>query len=821
MNITNHNKTAIIAGDMQVTYQMLIRNILAYSEQFPEVNGERMVIFGENRTEWIYAFYAAWQNGYIPVPVDFMSAPADIAYIINDCKPSIVFCSETLLPTLNEAIITTSISPSVILFENVNLINNDTEKELKSAFGPDDTAVIIYTSGTTGSPKGVMLTYDNLQVNVQGVTQDVKIFSKTDRVLILLPLHHIFPLMGSMIAPLESGGTVVISPSLSPEDIAKSLYQNKVTLVIGVPRFYNMLRKGIKEKINKSSLARALFLIASVARSKQLSKFLFKTVQKKFGGHIRYLVCGGAALDRETALDLTTLGFEILEGYGMTEAAPMITFTRPGNYIPGSGGHALPVTRIEIRDGEIVASGRNIMKGYYDRPLETSEILKDGWLYTGDLGEIDKKGFVFVTGRKKEIIVLSNGKNINPELIEKAISEKSQYVREAGVFMLNDMIQALIVPDIEKMGADGILDYEHYFRAEVIEKLNKETSPYKRVMKFYLSTVELPKTRLGKVQRFRLAEIASTGNNRDKKPEINWHETDEYKVIREYLEKETGEKVYPTDRLGLDIALDSLSKITLLVFLENSFGVKIPEDKLMNHGTVKDLSSFVNSIKTRSEPETVDWAAILKEKVHLKLPRTQFTLNLINTFSKITLNVFFRIRGEGKSNIPKGPCIIAPNHQSFFDGFFVASFLDSKTMNKTYVYAKEKYWRLPWMRFMASRNNIILMDINKDLKSSLQKMAAVLKKGKNIIIFPEGTRSINGQLGQYKKTFAILSRELNIPVVPVVIDGSHKALPVGAWFPRPFRKVSVKFLQPVYPLNHTYDSLKDTVRQSVSGYLAK
>jgi long-chain acyl-CoA synthetase len=159
------------------------------------------------------------------------------------------------------------------------------------------------------------------------------------------------------------------------------------------------------------------------------------------------------------------------------------------------------------------------------------------------------------------------------------------------------------------------------------------------------------------------------------------------------------------------------------------------------------------------------------------------------------------------------------NHQSFFDGFFVTSFLKAKTMNRTFVYAKEKHWRLPVMRFIANRNNIILMDINKDLKSSLQKMAAVLGKGKNILIFPEGTRSSDGKLGQYKKTFAILSQELNVPVVPVVIDGSHKVLPAGAWFPRPFRKVSVRFLKPVYPLNHTYESLKDLVHNRVAGHL--
>ena len=179
-----------------------------------------------------------------------------------------------------------------------------------------------------------------------------------------------------------------------------------------------------------------------------------------------------------------------------------------------------------------------------------------------------------------------------------------------------------------------------------------------------------------------------------------------------------------------------------------------------------------------------------------------------------------RVKAKGLENLPDQACIIAPNHQSVLDGFLVASFLKRKFMKKTYVYAKEKHFRNPFMRFLANRNNIILVDVNKDLKLSIQKLAEVLKKGKNLMIFPEGTRTLTGKLGEFKQTFAILSQELKVPVVPVAIKGSYDILPSGSRFPRLFRKVSIEFLKPVYPENHSYESLKNLVYKRLENKLA-
>ncbi|MEJ2637844.1 MAG: AMP-binding protein, partial [Calditrichia bacterium] len=763
MFIKNHDKTALIWKNLQIGYAELLKNIHHYSELFKSENPAKVAIFSENRPEWVNAMYAGWRNGAIVVPIDFMSTTDEVAYILNDCQPEVVFCSKEKLGVMNEALASVSHDIRVIVFEDIPEAGDEMPAEVLPEFDKDKTALIIYTSGTTGSPKGVMLSFDNLLANIESVSESVRIFDADQRVLVLLPLHHIFPLVGSVIAPLYVGGTSVFSPSMASEDILETLQKYQINIIIGVPRFYSLIRKGIREKINHSAVTRLLFSAAGKINSRAFSKTLFKTVHKKFGGKIKYLVCGGAALDPEIGSDFKTLGFEVLEGFGMTEAAPMITFTRPGRVKVGSAGEAIPTLTVDVQDGEIVARGRNIMQGYYNRPEETDAVLQDGWLHTGDLGYFDEEGFIHLTGRKKEILVLSNGKNVNPEEIEHKIAAMSDLVSEIGVFIKDDMLQALIYPDFRKIQEMGIADVEENFRWNLIDKYNQSVSPYKKVMKFFIVKEELPKTRLEKLRRFMLPEIAGSGTRQKKiakEPDYS-----EYHIIREFLEKQSDRKVYSDDHLEIDLALDSLDKVSLVSFLNATFGVDIKENELAQFSTVEKIADHIRENKSKIDVEAVDWGEILREQVNLNLPQSWFTHTLIKQAAKVFLRLYFRLKGEGFEKLPSGPFILAPNHQSFFDGLFVTVFLKNKLSRRTYFYAKEKHVRKPWVKFIANRHNVIVMDLNRDLKQSLQKMAAALKNGKNVMIFPEGTRTKDGELGKFKKTFAILSRELNVPVV--------------------------------------------------------
>ena len=807
------NNIALITKDRSYTYRELLLKINQYSQLFADKSYKKISIYSENREEWIFAFYAGWYNGCIVVPVDFLASTDDVSYILDDCNPEIIFYSNTTKEKIEKIQEKIGYKPVFQNFDSINAPEELPDFNWNVPQNEENTAVIIYTSGTTGSPKGVMLSYKNLLANVVAVSEKVEIFTDTRQVLMLLPMHHIFPLAGAMLAPLSVGGTIVMSPSMQSSDILETLKNNKVNIMIGVPRFYELLYKGLKAKIEAKLIGKVFYKIVKATGSKKFAKKIFKKVHEGFGGHVEYLVAGGAALNLEVGRYFKTLGFYVLEGFGMTEAAPMITFPRPERVKLGSVGQALPGLTVEIRDGEIVAKGPNIMKGYYNRPEETAEVLKDGWLYTGDLGRVDKDGFLYITGRKKDIIVLPNGKNINPTELEVKL-EKIDVVKEAGVFNHKGMLHAVIIPEYDVLSNKEVKDPDLYFKEHVMPEFNKELTSYKRIMKYSLIKEEIPRTRLGKIQRFKLIELFEKPVK--EKKDVEQLDNEEYHAIKSFLESQVDMTISPDDHLEFDIALDSLGKITLIDFIDRTFGVKIEEEHLLKFPSIRQMVEHIKENKVFQKFEMPNWSDILKEKIHLKLPKTWPTQTfLIKSFKNI-FKVYFRFKGEGLENIPEGPAIITPNHQSYIDGLFVTAFLKRSVIKQTYFYAKRKHIKNRFLNFMANRNNVIIMDLNLDLKESIQKMAEVLKQGKKIIIFPEGTRSKNGELGEFKKTFAILSKELNVPVVPVAISGAHNALPVGSRFPKPFTKIRVNFLKPVYPEEFTFESLTDKVKDLIS-----
>lgn len=815
INTNYPDKPALIFKDHVDSFRGLFGKISVFSSLFKGEEYGKTAIFSENRPEWIYAFFAAWQNGSTVVPIDFLSSAGDAAYILNDCKPELVFLSRGQVQAWEKVKGMLNYSPRPVIFEDIDMVKEDPPAHLEMTYDPESTAVIIYTSGTTGSPKGVMLSFTNLLANVKAATEDVRIFTPERPVLMLLPLHHIFPLAGSLLAPLYAGGCIVMSPSMQSSDILETIKRNPVRIMIGVPRLYELFYKSIKAKIDAKAIGRLFFRIVRLSHSNRLAKKIFKKVHQGLGGELEIMVSGGAALNIEVGRFFKTLGFQVMEGYGMTEAAPMITLPRPGKVILGTTGLALPGLQLEIREGEIVAKGPNIMQGYYNRPEETAEVLKDGWLHTGDLGEIDKNGYLRITGRKKEIIVLPSGKNINPVELEHKLEQNFASIKEAGIFQQEDHLHAILFPDYKFLSDEGVKDAEQYFRERVIPAFNQELTSYKRIMQFSLVKEELPRTRLGKIQRFMLAELAS-GRERKKGGHYEHDGSEEYLAVKSFLESQVDMTISPDDHLEFDIALDSLGKISLIDFIEKKFGVTIEEEHLPRFPHVKSLVEHIRQYKRWNKEDVTNWAAALKERVQVRLPRTWPTLAVIKNSARGFFSVYSGLKTKGLENIPEGPCIFAMNHESFFDGLYLAAALKMKTMKKSYFYAKKKHVNNRFLRFMANTNNVMVMDINKDLKESIQKLAEVLRKGKNVIIFPEGTRTKTGKLGEFKKTFAILSKELEIPVVPVAISGAFKAMPGKAVFPRPFSKISIAFASPVYPADYSSDEITSIVRDRIS-----
>ncbi|MCK4980025.1 MAG: 1-acyl-sn-glycerol-3-phosphate acyltransferase, partial [Candidatus Delongbacteria bacterium] len=330
---------------------------------------------------------------------------------------------------------------------------------------------------------------------------------------------------------------------------------------------------------------------------------------------------------------------------------------------------------------------------------------------------------------------------------------------------------------------------------------------------------EIPRTRLSKIQRFKLPTLID-------KPKIDRSKTEqpdceEYHAVKTYLESQIDMDVYPDHHIEYDLGLDSLGKLGFLSFIEQTFGVKIDEEKLFHFPSVKEIVDHIKDHKLWHKFESINWTATLKEKVNVKLPKSWLIQDLIKSLSKRILKIYFKFKAEGFNKLPESPFIIAPNHQSHIDGLFISSCMNRSTMKNTFFYAKKKHFNNWFLKAMAKRNNVIIMDINKDLKGSIQKLAEVLKMKKNIIIFPEGTRTKTGEMGEFKKTFAILSKELNVPVVPVAINGAYAALSSGSIFPKPFTKVNVDFLEPVYPKELTIESIVDKVKGMISNTLQK
>ena len=815
MLVQNKDAVAIHWRDKAISYASVCAHVREASKIIHDVRDSKVGIFSENRPEWCYALYGAWSNGNICVPMDHLSSVDEIVYILNDCEPRAVFCSATTEPVLRGALEKTGMDVLVISLDELPespapLAASDLGVE---ELPEDRTALILYTSGTTGKPKGVMLSFDNLYVNIKSVSDWVPIFTPGVRVLAFLPMHHVLPLVGCIMAPLYVGGKLVIPNSMAPEAIMEAMNTHRVTMIIAVPMFYNRIIKSIREKIKASPALCIIFSLARKVDSMAFSKLLFSAVHKKMGGCLEYMVCGGAAMDPDVWQDFKTLGFRMMVGYGATETAPMITFPRPDNLVAGASGEAMGHNEIKIIDGEICTRGRNVMQGYYKREEETRAVIRDGWLHTGDLGRLDEKGRLFVTGRCKEIIVLSNGKNINPEEIEDSITTKFPYVHEIGVFAKNDALNAAVRLDVAKARDMDVLNPAKDFKANVLDVYNESVSPHKRILRYTIVNQELPRTRLGKLRRFMLRDMVESATRQ--KQSLEEPATQEYALIKEYLADMTRKIVHPGDDLELDLGLDSLDKVSLQTFIQSTFGLDIKDDVLLKHSMVASLADYVAKYKVAVNVEKGGWSALLKHcDMDFSLPRSSFLHPLLNKISSLLLKTSFRVRVKGLSNLPDGPCILAPNHQSFFDGLFVSINLKRDTLRRTYFFAKEKHFRAKWRSFMAKHNNIIIMDM-QDIKATLQRMACVLQKQSNLIIFPEGTRTRTGDLGVFKDAFAILSRELRVPVVPVAIDGAFKAWPRGHWLFRPFKRIDVHYLPPVYPDEHTYESLRDTVQESI------
>ncbi len=472
-----------------------------------------------------------------------------------------------------------------------------------------------------------------------------------------------------------------------------------------------------------------------------------------------------------------------------------------------------------MESGEIVIRGPMVMAGYYRNPEATAEVLKNGWFHSGDIGYLDHDGYLFITGRLKEVIVLSSGKNIYPDEVEKHYLA-IPLIKEICVMGIEEQgrvesLQAIVVPDFEYAKKSQISNLQEVLKWE-INNVSARLPQYMRIKGYTLHPEPLPRTPLGKLRRFLVKNLLSAkhdkaGKSKDRKLSEDPTGRKVVECIRPLLKEQV--MIQSTDNLELDLRLDSLGKIELVVALEKSFAIKLPETFTMETQTVQELVDRIKAFGAK-EIRGVDtapvWRDILrtdpepgeKEKIGLQhglLDRLIVFLGL--GLVKIILKIFFRLRVEGLANLPgKGPYIIAPNHTSYLDAFCIGGAIPSKLFTHLYSLGMQQYFSSRFGAYFARLSHVIPIDTELHLNKALQLSAYVLRNGKALLIFPEGGRSLDGELMEFKRGVGILSRELDVPVVPAHINGAFQALPRGSAWPK-FTGITVIFGEPLHPAN--------------------
>ena len=821
MFIKNEDKLAFVDfEDNKVSFIELIKRVKYFSnEVLKNIESPHALIIMENRPEWVYSFYSVWDKKEVNVVLDASSNPNEIAYVINDSQPKTIICSDFSEERILEAITIANYQDKARIInidkENIDFNSIGSEYDNVTLQNPegDETAVMLYTSGTTGSPKGVMLSSNNIIGEIDGIVEK-DVLQANDQMIALLPFHHILPLMATLLLPLREGASIVFVEKIASKEILDVLEKNNISVMVGVPRVFKLFYDSIKQQIQAKFITRKIYAIAEKINSKRFSRMIFSKVHKKFGGHLNVMVSGGAKLDPEIATFFNVLGFTVCEGYGLTETSPVLAVNSIKYNKVGTVGKALYNTELKIVDEELWVKGPQIMKGYYNKPEKTAEVMtEDGWFKTGDLAEIDKDGYLTIRGRKNSMIVLSNGKNIDPETVENKIMGLSgPLIKEIGILGHEDKLAAIIVPDLLEFRKQGINNIQTYLK-DIIENYNLTASNYKKVLDYKLVEDELPKTRLGKTKRFMLPELYK--KDEKVKEKVEEPQTQEYQAIKEFVAKLKGFEPGPEENLELDLGMDSLDKVELLAYVESTFGIKIDEEKFAEMPNLKLLSEYISEKAEFFMNSEVDWKKIIDKAPNREI-KNGWLINALRPLIYVILKMYFRLKIDRTNKISDEPQIFVSNHQSFVDALVLGALIPSKIQKKTFFLAINWYFKKGIMKYVADNGNIILVDIDKNVKETVEEIALHIKNGKNVLIFPEGARTKNGKVGKFKKVFAIIAKELNVDVQCLGIKGGYEAYSRFMKFPLP-KRIEVTVLEKIKP-EGTYEEIRERAENIIKNY---
>jgi long-chain acyl-CoA synthetase len=827
-------------------------------------HGARLAILADNHPRWVAAYLGIIAAGCAAVPLDTALHDDQVTTLLKDSGTSAVFCDARHIPVARPA--ANELKLGLILMDPDRMTNHSIEdhwlgilpaifdagpgKFKAAAANDDDLASLLYTSGTTADPKGVMLTHANFMGEVEAVFNWIDL-GPTDALLGVLPLFHVLAQMANLLLPLVKGSRVVYLETLNTTELLRALSERNITAFAVVPQFYYLIHQRIFEKIKERGALMQRAFAAMVALNRTLRKlgfnagrFLFSQVHNTLGPKIRYLATGGSRFDPTIAKDFYDLGIDVLQAYGLTETTAAVFVNSPNDNVIGSVGTAMKGVEGKIIDpqpqeegppvGEVAVRGAVVMKGYWNRPDATAAVLRDGWFLTGDLGYFDAHGHLFLTGRKKEVIVLSNGKNVYPEEIE-AHYLKSPFIKEIAVMGLEgkpgqggDRLHAVIVPNFDALRQRKIVNAKEVIRFD-IEGLSPEIASTKRIGSYEIWQDDLPRTTTRKIKRFevekrvRANQAKKVSDDSDlpaEKPltadEAAWLDQPDVqrglKVVRETVHA-APPSLRPTLNLELDLGLDSMQRVELLSRIEEELGGNVEESQLAEIYTVRDLIDAVlqSAASGAGGPGTrvtfAGWKSILAEDpddpdVLALANRSRLSdaaWYLVSRLIQIVALDRFDLKVSGLEKLPQsGPYVLCSNHQSYLDPLILASVLPPDVFRRLFAVGTSDIFGEGFMRRLARSIKVVVLDPDANLVPAMRAGAFGLRHGLALMLYPEGERSIDGTPRIFKKGAAILSIHRQVPIVPIAIEGFYDAWPRNQSF-RGFTPLRMIFGDPIAP----------------------
>ncbi len=772
---------------------------------------ERVIIIAPNSPYWVGSYFGILQKGAIVVPLNPQSTEDFIEKVIEETRAKVLLKPSFLWPEKSFEIPVIDIDLQEDLADTTSTFDVVDVKE-------EDLAEIVYTSGTTGDPKGVMLTHKNIVSNVRAISKIQKV-SSSDRTVSILPLFHMYEQTCCMLMGLAHGAQAMFATSVSSGAIQKALQEQRATMLLVVPEILETILRKIESRAEEAGKAKLLDKIFSVSHylPRFMRRLIFRKVHKTLGGKLKIIASGGAYLNPDTERKWNAMGFIILQGYGLTETSPVISTNTLKHRRVGSVGRVIFGTKVTLdKDNEIVVEGQNVFKGYYKNEEKTKEAFdKNGRFKTGDIGSFDKDGYLYITGRKKYVIVSGTGQNIYPEDIEKEFVSFPDIKDIAIVgFQANgrEVVYAVFLTDLDR-DAVGL----------IVEEVNSRLAPYQRIQDWDIwPEADFPRSAIRKVKKNDVIEWIQHKERADIVSKPEREATRLVKLLAAVSGKDAS-TIHDDTNLVSDLYFDSLMRIELVGRIEEIFDIAIDENAITSQTTLKDLEKMLEGKPAKKKVER-------KFKSWIISSGSNFFRGLIQKFILFPIGkFFFKIKVEGIENL-KGinlPAIFMANHISYLDPYILVKAMPKKIRKKIAIAAAfdvlyKEYWYIAWFAEFVMNTYILPRREDVNIRPGLERTGRILDKGYSVLIFPEGRISLDGKFQPLKKGAGLLAAEMGVPIVPMSIKGTRELAPKDKLFPIKRGKVVVKFGKPItFAPNVSYEDATEVVHAAMKKIIGK